>query len=519
MPDTDEPIDAPLEESIRRHARGGDRPVDPRTVAQRAMATPVRSSGPRWRIAGGLVTLAAAAVIVIAILALGPFRQPPNPVPIGATPTPAPTATTAAVASPTASPTPAPTPAPTPTPTPSPTPSVEATPTPSAPTSPSPTESVAPTTPASPPQSTEASPSVSTAPSASLPAATGPVPSGFQPQSAAGTVPLLNNQPVPVAGPIYVLGSVPCGSSTCPAIARSLDDTRSWSLMDAAPKTTIVQPGSAIDYTTGVSAVTFIDAFHGWAYGPDLWTTTDGGLNWSKESLPAGIHGPVVAFDVANGSLRAVIFDLASTSFRIMSGGYAPDSWTMNSFALPVGAGPVPQIQLEGRLLLQNDRTVVNGGRMTPGGDWQPWTPVCADAAGPAFLANEVSLNTGALAVCDVGAWATPKGTQLFETLDQGTTWKQIGTNIPLTSTQMAATFDTFNIVVAGSDGTSTVLLHSGDQGATWDRQLNLGNRTVTQLSLADGGPSDLIAVAPAGDSNVMYHTENGGESWTKVTF
>src|SRR5262245_46298230 len=92
MADHDEPFDPALEEALRRHARSVDAPVDHRAVARRAMATPVRGSGPSTRVAAGLFAVAAAAGILIVALGIGALRGGPEPAPIGRSPSPSMTA-------------------------------------------------------------------------------------------------------------------------------------------------------------------------------------------------------------------------------------------------------------------------------------------------------------------------------------------------------------------------------------------------------------------------------------------
>ena len=76
MPEFDDQ-DQPIEDGIRRYARSADAPADHRAIAVRAMATPVRGRT-TWQIAGGIVTVAAAAVVV-AVLAVNALRPPSVP--------------------------------------------------------------------------------------------------------------------------------------------------------------------------------------------------------------------------------------------------------------------------------------------------------------------------------------------------------------------------------------------------------------------------------------------------------
>jgi hypothetical protein len=63
---------------------------------------------------------------------------------------------------------------------------------------------------------------------------------------------------------------------------------------------------------TGVMEVVFADALHGWAYGPALWATNDGGLTWQQQASPAGSGLPVMALA---GDAQAVYVAVSACQF------------------------------------------------------------------------------------------------------------------------------------------------------------------------------------------------------------
>jgi hypothetical protein len=494
MTDRDEPLDPALEDDLRRHARSIDGPVDHRAIARRAMATPVRGSGPSMRIAGGLFALAAAAGILIVALGIGALRGGPTPAPIGASPSPST--------------------APGPTPTASPSPSASPAPTPSPASSPTAAPSAAPASPAGAPASS-APPTASTAPTAaptpSPPASSAPpatsVPSNFSPLSVTFASPNVG----------FVLGAVPCGSGSCPAVARTDDAGRTWSMVPGAPKTTIAQPPVTADATQGVSSIRFAtDQQHGWIYGPELWSTDDGGASWVQTAAAGAFPGEhVVALETARGMLYVVVADI--NGFRVLDGTVGSGELT-TAITLPFGAGPVPDVQLvlggSGGWVLQNDRTVVNGARLV-GTEWQPWSPVCADAIGPAYLAAASS--TRLAAACDVGAWATPQGTHLYTSTDGGDQWKEAPAKIPVTATQAIATPDGTNVFVAGSTAAGSELVASADAGRTWHTALNLEGAQAVDLGFTTPTQGVVIEVRTDGRPYTLLMTRDGGVNWVIV--
>src|SRR5258706_13732248 len=58
------------------------------------------------------------------------------------------------------------------------------------------------------------------------------------------------------------------------------------------------------DASSGVSQVRFLDSANGWAYGPELYATHDGGVTWHRI---APLPGRVVDLSAAGGRAFAVI--------------------------------------------------------------------------------------------------------------------------------------------------------------------------------------------------------------------
>ncbi len=211
------------------------------------------------------------------------------------------------------------------------------------------------------------------------------VPPTAPPTAAPGTILPADFQPLsvtfvsPTEG--WVLGTTTCGSAKCAVIAHTLDAGRTWSRIHA-PATTIA-PGPGF-VGTGVRAVRFADPLDGWAYGPDLWATHDGGKTWIQVDLTRITGGTAVVWDLeaAAGTAHMAYYAAAPLGFGIASTPVAHDAWKSTPVFLPVGAGPVPNVQLviQGTAgwLIQVDREVVNGARLISG-SWQTWTPPCSE--------------------------------------------------------------------------------------------------------------------------------------------
>ena len=369
---------------------------------------------------------------------------------------------------------------------------------------------------------------------AGLPASAGP--SGPSAQVSAEVSPVVASpSPKPAGGPVpvdfeplsasfvaaddgWVLGSVPCGSARCPAIVRTVDGGATWSSI-VAPKTTVGGvPGSTQTGGSGISSLRFADLLNGWAFGPELWATHDGGASWARltiSGLPA--EATVTALETSAGTVHAVLYD-AAQDFRIGSSRVGADDWRVAAVRVPVGAGPVPRIELllsgSSGWVLENDR-IVSGGATLDAGMWRTWQPACLDVVGPAVLA--ASSASDLVAVCDVGLWGSPKGEQLFTSVDKGATFAATGTRPPLKAAAVASP-DRATIVIAGSDTSGAALVASFDGGRTWSRVLSSGAVSFVDLGFTTPDQGMIVTTDESGAGNLLM-THDGGRTWTPVTF
>ncbi len=355
--------------------------------------------------------------------------------------------------------------------------------------------------------SVSASASVSPASTPTPTPARPPVPAGFEPVSATFVSSKVG----------WVLGSVPCDTGRCPAIARTTDGGASWRTIPA-PKTTIGR-GPVSDVSTGIALLRFANANDGWAYGPELWATHDGGATWKAVSIagmPAG--SPVEALEAARGTVHAVIYP-GGQDFRIASSKVTSNSWTVASVNVPVGAGPVPRPQLvlsgTGGWVLENDRTVVSGARLT-NGSWAAWTPVCLDVVGPAVLG--ASSATDLAAACDVGVLSDPKGDHLFTSTNGGTSFSEVAGATPLDGAAVIATPGRSTIVIGGDVPQGSVLVASYDGGHTWKTVLDPAQVTFADLGFTTPTQGIVVATEQSGASRLLM-THDAGETWTPVAF
>lgn len=345
-----------------------------------------------------------------------------------------------------------------------------------------------------------------------VPTATGvagdTVPTGFRPMSVTFVS----------ADEGWVLGSAPCSTGRCPVIAHTLDGGRKWSTIPA-PRTSIGTTGQYKENARGIAGLRFADSRDGWAFGPELWATHDGGATWKRVDPFPG--GAILELASSRGTVHVVLYDtLGSTDFRIASASIGGDAWTVSALKIPVGGGPVPVLQLvlsgEAGWVLENDRTVAAGARLVDG-SWHTWAPVCSDAVGPAYLA--ASSASDLAAACDVGQWSTPKGDHVFVSRDGGTSFTEPGPRTPLDSAAVIATPSRSVIVIGGAEGKKGVLIGSFDGGKTWPAAHDAGPEVAfSELGFSTTDQGVVITTATSGISNLLM-TRDGGHTWSRITF
>ncbi|HWF40743.1 MAG TPA: hypothetical protein VN683_01555, partial [Acidothermaceae bacterium] len=120
----------------------------------------------------------------------------------------------------------------------------------------------------------------------------------------------------------FVLGgSKTCSTSTCGLLASTSDGGVNWSLVALFPAP-ISGPNPA------VSKVRFATKNDGWAFGPQLWSTHDGGRTWTAQATP----GPV--YDVeASGGVAYLLEATCGTEpcvqgDRLLQTPVSSDGWT-----------------------------------------------------------------------------------------------------------------------------------------------------------------------------------------------
>lgn len=252
----------------------------------------------------------------------------------------------------------------------------------------------------------------------------GPVPAGFQPQSFTAISELT----------WWLLGTAPCGGRSCTTIVQTTDGGPQFIRIPAPP-------------TRAVSQVRFADTTDGYAFGPQLWSTHDGGRTWTQLhvgntvtqlAIADGYVYAIVSTRNRSALLRSVVGADRWTGLHGTGRGYLTALWVQ---------GPTVIVQSGSHLLTSADqgvhftrrRGVQHAGNCAYDGGPEALWAVCSTGMAPDEVVLSNDLGNGFTTAAQVpngpiGAFAAASGTTavasgqgpLYRTTDAGASWMPV---------------------------------------------------------------------------------------------
>jgi photosystem II stability/assembly factor-like uncharacterized protein len=366
-----------------------------------------------------------------------------------------------------------------------------------------------------------ATPSTSAPSSSSLPKG-GPVPANFQPTS----VTFVSKDHAWVIGQAGTPGHCDDNISPyyCTSIARTSDAGKSWVGLPA-PKT---GPPSG---PAGVSGIRFLNDSYGWAFGPELFATRDGGETWNQVDTQGQ---RVTDLETVNGRAYALwamcsgtdpsSFAANCTSYTLMTTLAGSDQWTPVSGAtngLTEQGNPTSGfIALTGSAgyLVAPDGTLYSGPIGAP---WVkvgtvPCVPGTPQASGlPSHAAFAVSFGHLAIA-CAAPTTASPP--TLYTSESNGSFWTYSAVSFPILTKFGAVTSLTtwaHGMLVLATTYALFLLPPEGTEWTVvaWGPYVPHGF-TYVGMTTADQG----VAVPADLSDHQIWVTHDGGNHWLPST-
>jgi photosystem II stability/assembly factor-like uncharacterized protein len=311
-----------------------------------------------------------------------------------------------------------------------------------------------------------------------------------------------------------VVGQANCPSGPCTSLAGTPDYGSPWYKVGAPP-------AGAPKGATGVSQVRFADTSNGWTYGPQLFSTHNGGMLWQKVSVP----GRVIDLAAIGGRAFAVVaygcqgpgqqYAANCTSSALFSSPTQTDRWTAvrgASTGIAEAPGGLQLTPQHGYLMTKGLLYAgpISGGAWHAVSNTSPSVPPCLRGGqlGPWLLAPG---SPNLFLICGTPGASQPTGSvTLYRSRDQGLTWQKRGTVTESgTPTSLAVAPTSGSLVLA----TSTGIYYSTDQ-KTW-RRARLASGPAGGFSYI-GMTTTLKGVAVPANAGLgeIFMTTDGGRTW-----
>ena len=308
------------------------------------------------------------------------------------------------------------------------------------------------------------------------------VPRNFQPSSVT-FVSLSTGAVIGQAGTPGHCG--PPNPADCTSLAGTSDYGTTWYGV-SAPVT------RAPDGSHGVGQLRFLDGRNGWAFGPELWVTHDGGAHWTREQT----HGMrVTDLETAGDRAFAIFASCTGTGPSYAAGCssfslYSSPAWSDRWQPVPVSVSPGgPMLPAAGPP--RSASLVLSGGTgylLAPSGELLsgPLTGAAWTVASAPVVSRHVSCLPGA-----PGPSGQPTGTLLAAS----------GSELVLVCTSATS---------RAGDTQAKLIVESTDSGARWSA-IGTAPAAGIATSVAIQAQDNLVVLAT--DSG-LYRSANGGRSW-----
>lgn len=360
----------------------------------------------------------------------------------------------------------------------------------------------------------------------------GPVPKNFQPTS----VTFVSSQTAWVIGPAGTPGQ--CANKNpyiCTSIARTDDAGQSWRGQHAPD-------AGAPNGPNGVSGIRFLNDTYGWAFGPELYATDDGGNTWNQVDTSGMRVTDLEASDGRAYALWATCSDPSGgpaadfaadcTSYTLMTATAGSNDWTPVPGGATSGlangggsAAAVLGLTRSNGYLLAPDGTLYSG---PIGGTWsragitrcQPGYPPQANGLPGGALLALVNPHQLVMACNGIPATTPPL---VYTSDDGGSSWTQLPSGSWSrvrdlaglgTMTSLAATPNGMTVTLATTTGIYVLA------GGSWEPS------NATGAGAPEGGFSfvgmttnDQGVALPADTSlHEIWMTFDGGTTWAPTT-
>ncbi|QGN57546.1 hypothetical protein [Nostocoides sp. HKS02] len=336
---------------------------------------------------------------------------------------------------------------------------------------------------------------------------------------------------------LYALGTAACsGGASCPMLAVSADNGRSWRLVHTFPSnatanaTAGTQAGTPVPGPAALSQVRFASSSIGWVFGGGAMRTSDGGATWQSYA-----HGSGTVLDLETNGKDVVLTTADRCSQGTCSGGIQVLRAPVTASAATDAVGTIVAGTVLGAPISWHGGDAYLSPVVTneTSGTVAEAMVLRADGlhpAGPARCANDSSApqvvtpaaGTTLFALCVTGAAMSHLGYEVQATGDAAAAWRVVSTDalilVHAGSTSFAAADGSALLAVSGgSPDVHGSMAVSSDGGATWHTPRTAPPTPDHGWAWvgAPGGPT-FYAIS-ADPSPTFWKSTDRGETWAQV--
>jgi photosystem II stability/assembly factor-like uncharacterized protein len=351
---------------------------------------------------------------------------------------------------------------------------------------------------------------------AATPARQAAVPSGFKANSITWASPQQG----------WVLGAAPCGAKTCTDVIGTTDGATTWKLLGRV-NAPIARLGQAAN--PGVTEIRFATPMVGWAFGPHLFQTVDGGRSWAKMTIPG--QGQQVFSLAANGTEAYAVVSpcrwarychqpLSFWRTTTLTGG----SWTRIPLNLPSNIGA--DVAVFGPTVYVTDpQADLNGGNdvfyaSIDGGRHFSTRPVPCDNTQVVSLIQVVPTSaTDVSLLCDGNPGFSQADKSVYRSTDTAKTDTFAGRMGSFGIQAQLAVSPSGNLAVASWSDGSFIYINDTKTSTNWKMPVALsdGGAGWNDVVYVTNQEAWVVYAPPDFYANLgqLYVTHDGGRTWT----
>jgi hypothetical protein len=255
-----------------------------------------------------------------------------------------------------------------------------------------------------------------------------------------------------------------------------------------------------------MSQIRFAGPLDGYAFGPDLWQTADGGASWANVPVP----GQVTGLEAADGEAYALVSSATSTtgtSTELLTAPVGARQWRQVPTPAPLGGRAQFALSGPDLYVLGGDGDQVLLYSSDQGAQFIQRVDPCSAGLGGSVTAAADGTAT-LWAACPTGMMA-----EAMVSTDGGVTWRGATADRPFpNSLKVAAASSSVALASPTPESLDGALVRTTDGGSSYSVVLTGSNQsTVSWMGFSD--PSRAYALL----AGTLYESGDGGVTWHAI--